>query len=196
MSTVITTHGVLLPQQQQERMYSGIGTIWRLCLSACIECSFIWSFMSIHITSQATDEVPMMQQQSVQQQKSAPGVGFQPWVQRHTRLTPATHSRHRSLSSSLCTDLQLPEHTHTTLSPLCASCLCWSRGFCSVLPRFWPSKNRFFAGNGWNGYSWLIGLYFLLLLLISLEHTLVFPLVCFIDDRSRGKLDAWVFRLT
>uniref|UniRef100_A0A672L8T9 Filamin B n=1 Tax=Sinocyclocheilus grahami TaxID=75366 RepID=A0A672L8T9_SINGR len=32
----------------------------------------------------ATDEVPMMQQQSVQQQKAAPGVGFQPWVQRHT----------------------------------------------------------------------------------------------------------------
>uniref|UniRef100_A0A673GLM2 Filamin-B-like n=1 Tax=Sinocyclocheilus rhinocerous TaxID=307959 RepID=A0A673GLM2_9TELE len=32
----------------------------------------------------ATDEVPMMQQQqSVQQQKAAPGVGFQPWVQRH-----------------------------------------------------------------------------------------------------------------
>uniref|UniRef100_A0A8C2D881 Filamin B n=1 Tax=Cyprinus carpio TaxID=7962 RepID=A0A8C2D881_CYPCA len=28
----------------------------------------------------ATDEVPMMQQQSVQQQKAAPGVGFQPWV--------------------------------------------------------------------------------------------------------------------
>ncbi|CAM4731422.1 unnamed protein product [Leuciscus chuanchicus] len=28
----------------------------------------------------ATDEVPMMQQQSVQQQKTAPGVGFQPWV--------------------------------------------------------------------------------------------------------------------
>ncbi|XP_026077532.1 filamin-B-like isoform X1 [Carassius auratus] len=28
----------------------------------------------------ATDEVPMMQQQSVQQQKAAAGVGFQPWV--------------------------------------------------------------------------------------------------------------------
>lgn len=118
----------------------------------CWVCSFIWSFMSIHIISQATDEVPMMQQQSVQQQKTAPGVGFQPWVQRHARLTPATHSRHRSLSSSLCTDLQLPEHTHTTLSPLRASCLCWSRGFCSVLPRFWPTKNCFFAGNG---FKWL-----------------------------------------
>ncbi|TRY66792.1 hypothetical protein DNTS_009583 [Danionella cerebrum] len=28
----------------------------------------------------ATDEVPMMQQQSVQQQATAPGLGFQPWV--------------------------------------------------------------------------------------------------------------------
>lgn len=28
----------------------------------------------------ATDEVPLMQQQSVQQQNAAPGVGFQPWV--------------------------------------------------------------------------------------------------------------------
>lgn len=41
----------------------------------------------------------------------------------------------------------------------------------------------------------LIALYFLPLALISLEHALVFPLVCFVDDRSRGKHYAWVFRL-
>lgn len=108
----------------------------------CVEClcsSCIWSFMSIHIISQATDEVPMMQQQSVQQQKTAPGVGFQPWVQTHT-----SHPSHTlPLPFALFQPLHWPPaswtHTHTP-SPLCASCLFWSRGFCSVLLCFWPTK--------------------------------------------------------
>lgn len=82
----------------------------------CVEClcsSCIWSFMSIHIISQATDEVPMMQQQSVQQQKTAPGVGFQPWVQTHT-----SHPSHTlPLPFALFQPLHWPPaswtHTHT-----------------------------------------------------------------------------------
>lgn len=169
-------------------MYNGIGTISVSvfeCLSVSLCSSCIWSFMSIHIISQATDEVPMMQQQAVQQQKGAPGVGFQPWVQRRTS--------HPSLSLLSPFALFQPLHwpPHTQPSHLFVLFVCVGPGVSLT-----KQASCFFAGNGWNGYSWLIGLYFLLLSLISLEQTLVFPLVCFIDDRSRGKLDAWVFRLT
>lgn len=171
--------------------------VWMLALSIFLLCSScIWSFMSIHIISQATDEVPMMQQQSVQQQKAAPGVGFQPWVQRRTS--------HPSLSLLSPFSLFQPLHWPPHMPPghLFVLFVCVGPGVSVQFLFIWPTKHRFFvlfcffAGNGWNGYSWLIGLYFLLLSLISLKHTLVFPLVHFIDDRSRGKLDAWVFRLT
>lgn len=171
--------------------------MWFCVLNASVEyvslCSLcIWSFMSIHIISQATDEVPMMQQQSVQQQKAAPGVGFQPWVQRRTS--------HPSLSLlspfSLFQPLHWPPHMLPSLLFVLFVCVGPGVSVQFLLVFDQPSIIFFFAGNVWNGYSWLIGLYFLLLSLISLEHTLVFPLVHFFDDRSRGKLDAWVFRLT
>lgn len=44
-------------------------------MCVCVTCALI---------SQATDEAPLLQQQSVQQNQVAPGVGFQPWVQHPT----------------------------------------------------------------------------------------------------------------
>lgn len=124
-----------------------------------------------------------------QHQASASSPGY-----KDARLTLVSHCCLRSLSSSLCTDLH-------TCCPVSFSCFLFVlvQGFLFSFSLFLTNQASFFfffAGNVWNGYSWLIGLYFLLLSLISLEHTLVFPLVHFIDDRSRGKLDAWVFRLT
>lgn len=96
--------------------------------SVCVLCvlcsSCIWSFMSIHIISQATDEVPMMQQQSVPQQKTAPGVGFQPWVQTRTSH-PVTHTSVtvRSLPASALTSSFLNTHTHHPVTSVLLVCV-------------------------------------------------------------------------
>lgn len=44
------------------------------------------------LTPQATDEAPLLQQQSVQQNRLAPGAGFQPWV--HTLYSARPPSCH------------------------------------------------------------------------------------------------------
>lgn len=109
---------------------TGLAWFARLCLNAWV-CFFVFLMylkfhVHIYIISQATDEVPMMQQQSVQQQKAAPGVGFQPWVQRRTS--------HPSLSPSLLFALFQPLHWPPHV--IFVLFACWSRDFCSVPPFF------------------------------------------------------------
>lgn len=150
-----------------------------LCVCLCLCSSCIWSFMSIHIISQATDEVPMMQQQSVQQQNAAPGVGFQPWVQRHTSLShPVTL---RSLSAfALSSSFQPVTSLSSCLSLFLTSYLSFNGVSVQFLLIF-DHSNIFCR-------KWLelllITLYFLPLSLISFEHALVFSLMTETEENS------------
>lgn len=141
-------------------------------------------FISVftHIVSQATDEVPMMQQQSVQQQKAAPGVGFQPWVQNSTshpsfsQPAPAGTSRHGFFSFSLSLTASF-----TSPLPLLIH-LCWSL--------FSRLISSFFAGNvaGMFVHSFCfssVGLMNRVLFSVHLGHFTGFSMY---NDRSRQKL--------
>ncbi len=128
--------------------------------------------MSIHIISQATDEVPMMQQQSVQQQNAAPGVGFQPWVQRHLSLShPVTL---RSLSAfALSSSFQSVTSLSSCLSLFLTSYLSFS-GVSVLFLLILTTQASFFCRK-WLEFP---------LSLISLEHALVFSLMTEAEGNS------------
>lgn len=113
--------------------------------AVCVTCALI---------SQATDEAPLLQQQSVQQNQVAPDAGFQPWVHTHPTLPrpshpsllatllgePWTHYCHRHFLFSACvltSGLARYAHYFISLSfPITHVLLCNGNDFHAGLPRF------------------------------------------------------------
>lgn len=122
--------------------------------AVCVTCALI---------SQATDEAPLLQQQSVQQNQVAPDAGFQPWVHTHPTLPrpshpsllatllgePWTHYCHRHFLFSACVLTSgLARYAHYFISLFLFPLLMFSFVMEMIFMQVCLVLTWFFSGNG------------------------------------------------